>query len=129
MVSVLIFAVVVFFISVIPYIVYLFGIHFGRKSPDIRFPEEYPRITVIMSAYNEEAVVGERIENLKQCHYPREFYEVIFIDDFSNDRTLERAKASLETAGINHTIIANTERLGTNRSYNHAMKLAHTLSS
>jgi len=112
------------FIAVIPYIVYLFGISFGRKSADAGFPSQYPKITIIMSAYNEERVVADRIANLEQCKYPKESYEVIFIDDCSDDDTLARAEAGLKKSGISFRIIANNERMGTNRSYNHAMKLA-----
>ncbi len=117
-------APVLLVIAIIPYIVYLFGIYFGRKSADAGFPTDYPRISIIMSAYNEERVVAERIANLERCHYPREAYEVLFIDDCSEDDTLARAQASLEKSRIPFRIIANTERMGTNRSYNHAMKLA-----
>jgi cellulose synthase/poly-beta-1,6-N-acetylglucosamine synthase-like glycosyltransferase len=120
----LLIGIVILFLAVLPYAIYLSGIFFGKKSKPCPFPATWPDISMIMSAYNEEAVVTERIENLKQCHYPINSYEVIFIDDCSSDRTLERAKAALESAGIRHTIIANTERLGTNRSYNHAMKIA-----
>jgi cellulose synthase/poly-beta-1,6-N-acetylglucosamine synthase-like glycosyltransferase len=124
MLLLIIIACVLLFIAVIPYIVYLFGITFGRKSTDAGFPEEYPRITIIMSAYNEERVVADRIANLEQCNYPKDAYEVLFIDDCSDDDTLARAQAGLEKSGISFRIIANTERMGTNRSYNHAMKLA-----
>jgi len=111
-------------IALIPYFVYLLGISFGKKSTEASFPEVYPPITMIMSAYNEESVVEERVANLMQCHYPREFCEIIFIDDCSSDQTLSRAKTCLEKSGFEFTLIANTERLGTNRSYNHAMKQA-----
>jgi poly-beta-1,6-N-acetyl-D-glucosamine synthase len=115
---------VLLFIAVIPYVVYLFGISFGRRSTDAGFPMDYPRISIIMSAYNEERVVAERIANLEQCRYPKEAYEVLFIDDCSSDNTLSLATSCLENSGIPFRIIANTERIGTNRSYNHAMKLA-----
>ena len=112
------------FIALIPYLIYLLGISFGKKSSEVSFPKEYPHISMIMSAYNEESVVAERVTNLIECHYPKDCCEIIFIDDCSSDETLSRAKASLEKSGLDYRIIANTERLGTNRSYNHAMKLA-----
>jgi len=120
----LVIALAVLLISVIPHIVYLLGIMFGKKSVATGSPETYPGITIILSAYNEERVVADRIANLEQCRYPKEKYEVIFIDDCSSDATLARATASLEKSGITYSIIANRERLGTNRSYNQAMKLA-----
>jgi len=120
----IIIAVVLLFIAVIPYIVYLFGIWFGRRSADTGLPQEYPKISIIMSAYNEERVIADRVANLEACHYPEDSYEVIFIDDCSSDGTLARATSCFGTSGIPFRIIANAERMGTNRSYNHAMKLA-----
>lgn len=120
----LIIGCILLLIAVIPYLVYLAGITFGRKSAAAGIPAEYPKISIIMSAYNEERVVAERIVNLEQCDYPKEAYEVLFIDDCSDDDTLARAQESLEKSHISFRIIANTERMGTNRSYNHAMKLA-----
>jgi len=115
---------ILLFVALIPYFIYLFGISFGKKPTDAGFPEEYPKISIIMSAYNEEQVIGNRVVNLMQCHYPRDSYEIIFIDDCSSDNTLSCAKTCLEESGIAFRIIANTKRLGTNRSYNHAIKLA-----
>jgi poly-beta-1,6-N-acetyl-D-glucosamine synthase len=120
----LVIGAVLLLIALVPYLIYLSGITFGKKSGEVSFPTEYPPVTMIMSAYNEESVVAERVRNLVQCHYPKECLEIIFIDDCSGDNTLSRAKTCLEQSGFTHTIIANTERLGTNRSYNHAMKLA-----
>jgi cellulose synthase/poly-beta-1,6-N-acetylglucosamine synthase-like glycosyltransferase len=120
----LIIALALLFVAVIPYVAYLLGIWFGRRSADAGLPNDYPGISIIMSAYNEERVVAERVANLEACHYPKDSYEVIFIDDCSSDETLARATACFEQSGISFRIIANAERMGTNRSYNHAMKLA-----
>jgi cellulose synthase/poly-beta-1,6-N-acetylglucosamine synthase-like glycosyltransferase len=117
-------AFILLFIALIPYLVYLFGISLGRKSDFVCFPQEYPKISIIMSAYNEERVIEKRIANIVQCNYPKESFEIIFIDDCSSDGTFARAKTCLEKTGIPYQIISNRERLGTNRSYNHAIKLA-----
>jgi len=111
-------------VALFPYIIYLFGISFGKKPTDTGFPKDNPKISMIISAYNEERVIGNRIVNLMQCHYPRDSYEIIFVDDCSSDNTLSRAKTCLEESGLEFRIIANTERFGTNRSYNNAIKFA-----
>ncbi len=49
---------------------------------------------------------------------------MIFVDDCSSDNTRALALDAFEKAGIDHRIIANTERLGTNRSYNKAILAA-----
>ena len=114
-------AALLLFFSLIPYIIYFFGIYFGKKPVRITPLQEYPLISIIISAYNEEQVIGKRIANIKECHYPTERYELIFVDDCSSDNTKNLAKICLEQSGIDYQIIANTERLGTTRSYNSAI--------
>jgi cellulose synthase/poly-beta-1,6-N-acetylglucosamine synthase-like glycosyltransferase len=118
-------AIVLLFIALIPYIIYLAGISFKNKSGNLVIPEIYPNISIIMSAYNEEHVIEKRIANIKACHYPQERYEIIFIDDCSSDNTLHLAETCLEQSGTHYQIIANNQRLGTNRSYNFAIAKAH----
>jgi len=120
----LIIGIILLIIALLPYIAYLFGISFGKKPIKTDFPKNYPKISIIISAYNEERVIGDRIANLTQCHYPQELYEIIFVDDCSSDNTLVCAKTGLEKSGIEFQIIENKERLGTSRSYNLAIKLA-----
>jgi len=115
---------VLLFVSLIPYMVYLFGIYFGKK-PDAVLPLlKYPDISIIMSAYNEEQAIKKRIANIKECNYPVERYEILFIDDCSSDNTKNLAKSCLERSGLTYELIANTERLGTTRSYNSAITRA-----
>ncbi len=120
----LIIGFILLIVALIPYIIYLFGISFGKKPTDAGFPNGNPKISMIISAYNEERVIGNRIRNLMQCHYPQDSYEIIFVDDCSSDNTLSLAKICLEESGLEFRIIANNERLGTTRSYNHAIKFA-----
>jgi cellulose synthase/poly-beta-1,6-N-acetylglucosamine synthase-like glycosyltransferase len=47
----------------------------------------------LITAHNEEAVIGERIENCLQQDYPQEKVEVIVASDHSTDRTEEIAQS------------------------------------
>jgi cellulose synthase/poly-beta-1,6-N-acetylglucosamine synthase-like glycosyltransferase len=78
-----------------------------------------------MSAYNEEQVIEKRITNIQECHFPKESMEIVFVDDLSSDNTKNLAKLCLERSKIPYQIIANSERLGTNRSYNTAITRAN----
>jgi len=111
-------------VAVVPYVVYLIGINVGRKPDKLPVLIEYPAISIIISAYNEEAVIKERVQNILASSYPVDQYEVIFIDDCSSDNTRKIAEEAFAEAGITHRIVVNTERLGTNRSYNKVMSLA-----
>ena len=121
----LLLSVLLFFIALFPYMIYLWGIYFGKKSDEIILPLTYPAISIVMSAYNEEQVIEKRIANIQECHYPKESMEIIFVDDLSSDNTKNLAKLCLERSKIPYQIISNTERLGTNRSYNSAISRAN----
>ena len=121
----LLLSVLLFFIALIPYMIYLWGIYFGKKSDEIILPLTYPAISIVMSAYNEEQVIERRIANIQECHYPKESMEIIFVDDLSSDNTKNLAKLCLERSNIPYQIIPNAERLGTNRSYNSAISRAN----
>ena len=48
-----------------------------------------PALTVLVAAYNEEAVIGERLENILAQGYPLGLLQVIVASDQSTDRTDE----------------------------------------
>ncbi|WP_179369283.1 glycosyltransferase family 2 protein [Candidatus Nitrosotenuis sp. DW1] len=55
----------------------------------LREPDPYPKISVLVPAYNEEKVIRTTIESLLATDYPDK--EIIVIDDGSKDKTLEIA--------------------------------------
>jgi len=50
-------------------------------------PDRWPSVSVIVSAYNEEQVLGDRLRNLRELDYPPERLEVLVGSDGSTDRT------------------------------------------
>ena len=58
----------------------------ARRGP--RSDEHYaPGITLVISAYNEEGVIREKIENSLALDYPRERLEILVASDGSTDQT------------------------------------------
>ncbi len=55
----------------------------------LKEPPSYPKISVLVPAYNEEKVIRTTIESLLSTDYPEK--EIIVIDDGSKDQTLEIA--------------------------------------
>lgn len=57
---------------------------------------EYPKVTVLIPAHNEEKVIGNTVDAIMRSIYPKDKLEVIVINDSSTDRTgeilRERAK-------------------------------------
>jgi hypothetical protein len=55
---------------------------------------DLPGVTVIVAAYAEEAVIAQRVANLRALDYPADKLEVVVACDGSPDQTAERARAA-----------------------------------
>jgi poly-beta-1,6-N-acetyl-D-glucosamine synthase len=64
--------------------------HAEGDVADREEPGELPPVSIIVPAYNEEAVIARAIESLMAMDYPA--YEVLVVDDGSTDRTAEIAR-------------------------------------
>jgi len=53
-----------------------------------------PSVAVIVTAYNEENAIEQRLENLRALDYPPELLEIMVTSDASTDRTEELAEAA-----------------------------------
>ena len=53
---------------------------------------ELPRVSLVIAAFDEEAVIAKRVANAMALDYPRELLEVIVASDGSRDATVERAR-------------------------------------
>jgi cellulose synthase/poly-beta-1,6-N-acetylglucosamine synthase-like glycosyltransferase len=60
----------------------------GARRP-VRKAESEPSVTLIISAFNEAAVIAEKIRNSLALDYPREKIEIVVISDASDDGTDE----------------------------------------
>jgi biofilm PGA synthesis N-glycosyltransferase PgaC len=80
---------------------------FYRRERNHQVPpvlKEYPFVSILVPCHNEESVIRATIEVLARNHYPN--FEIIAIDDGSNDRTgailseLSRVHACLRTVTL-----------------------------
>ena len=60
-----------------------------RKAKAIEKKEIFPKVSLIISAYNEEKIIQERIENILLLEYPKDKLEIIIASDASTDGTDE----------------------------------------
>lgn len=67
-----------------PIIIYLLSLF---KSKSNREPKYYPRISILIAAYNEEKVIAERIKNIAEMDYDFTKIELFIGSDCSNDNT------------------------------------------
>ena len=55
---------------------------------------DLPRVSLIIAAHDEGAVIADKVANALALDYPRELLEVIVASDGSTDRTVELARAA-----------------------------------
>lgn len=79
------------FITAHLYIILIIYIIRGwHKTPEYELPQDYTPtkfISVVIAARNEEQYIGKCIESILNCHYPKELYEIIVVNDHSEDNT------------------------------------------
>ena len=82
-----------------------------------------PKITVLISAYNEEKVIKERVNNILVQKYPKDLIKVIIVSAGSTDRT---ADIISEIDSPNVKLIEISEKIGKAQALNQAMSLCDT---
>ena len=62
---------------------------FCRKDRKVEGKGKLPKVSILVSAFNEEAVIEKKIQNFLELDYPRELLEILIGDDGSADKTAE----------------------------------------
>ncbi len=92
---------------------------FGRRS--VRSAEFTPSVSFIIAAYNEEAVLAEKIRQTLVLDYPAEKLEILVASDGSTDRTDEIA-ISFADRGVK--LFRSNDRRGKTHTLNGAVAAA-----
>lgn len=75
----------------------LMGLLARVRPPRPAPPDDFtPRVTLVIAAYNEAAVIAEKVENCRALDYPRDRLAVLFADDGSTDGTGEILDAAMK---------------------------------
>src|SRR5689334_3095893 len=65
-----------------------------NKSAELE-ENDWPKVTMVIAAYNEASVLQQKLENTLALDYPREKLQIIFVTDGSTDGS-ERMLASVQ---------------------------------
>ena len=84
------------FFSVYYFVLACFG--FWKKKEKKNFQPKHT-FAIVVSAHNEESVIGQLVENLHVLRYPKELYDIFIIADNCTDAT---AKVAREYGAIVH---------------------------
>ncbi|MCS7466755.1 glycosyltransferase family 2 protein [Stieleria sp. ICT_E10.1] len=73
-----------------PFLLYPVGLYLlSRLRPKLAVGNAVPTATLVISAFNEEGVIGEKLQNALALEYPSGQFEIMVISDGSDDRTDE----------------------------------------
>ncbi|WP_243373855.1 glycosyltransferase family 2 protein [Geotalea sp. SG265] len=114
---------VLVFLILYPYIIYpgmlyLLGRICNKKTVT---GKRRPAVSILIPAFNEQAVIGKKLQNTLMLDYPRELLQIIVISDASTDATDEIVR-SLAEAGI--LLLRNSTQKGKTYGLNRACSMA-----
>jgi cellulose synthase/poly-beta-1,6-N-acetylglucosamine synthase-like glycosyltransferase len=81
-------AAIVYAYFLYPLLIWVLGRFFARtKTPTEIKPANLPKVSLLIAAYNEEAVINDRIRNALELDYPKEKLEIVVVADGCTDGT------------------------------------------
>jgi len=92
-----------------------------HKSADSRNSDSRPKVTLIITAYNEVDKIEDKLRNALGLDYPSELLEIIVASDASSDGTDEKVR-SFQTKGIR--LVRLKERKGKEFAQSEAIREA-----
>jgi hyaluronan synthase len=83
---------------------------------------DWPHVTVILSALNEEGFIEQAVDSVFASRYPKDRLDIVCVNDGSGDGTLARMKKSQDKYGSRVTIINFRKNLGKRKAISSALK-------
>lgn len=94
--------------------------HFSKPET---FPmkEEFPDVTLLIAAYNEEGIIAQKMENCRALKYPKDKLHLVWVTDGSTDSTPKLLSEYPE-----NTVLHQPGRSGKTEALNRAMQFVNT---
>lgn len=67
-------------------------IYEAKKPSNIRRQRIFPKVSLVIPAYNEEKMILRKLINIQNLNYPKDKLEVLIVDDGSTDNTCQTAQ-------------------------------------
>ncbi|MDF2450132.1 MAG: glycosyltransferase [Bacteroidota bacterium] len=77
---------------------------------------ELPFISIVISARNEEKTITKCLHGIINQKFPKDLYELILVDDCSEDDTVHVAQSILQQSGINYSLLRQDFHRGKKQS-------------
>ncbi|PIN81053.1 hypothetical protein COV13_02575 [Candidatus Woesearchaeota archaeon CG10_big_fil_rev_8_21_14_0_10_32_9] len=88
---------VIYFVSLYYVVFWLLVLFDAPEKDEKRKNKEWPEISILVPAYNEERNIVATLKATHDLDYPRDKVKLFFIDDGSSDKTLEKGTKYLNT--------------------------------
>ncbi len=92
-----------------------------RKPESYPVVEEFPMVTLLIAAYNEQDYIGEKMKNCRAIDYPKDKLKIVWVTDGSTDSTPDMLSQYPE-----NTVLHKPERCGKTAALNRAMEFVDT---
>lgn len=86
--------------------------------------KNYPKVTVVIPAYNEQDCIARSIESVLKLNYPKNKLEVLVINDGSTDNTEKIAKSTIKKHKDRDIQLITKKNAGKGAGMNTALKIA-----
>jgi cellulose synthase/poly-beta-1,6-N-acetylglucosamine synthase-like glycosyltransferase len=83
--STMVFQLFVFLITAYYLVISIFGLKLKKEGENYDIPQK--TFALIVAAHNEEMVIGQSVDSLRNLDYPEELYDIFVIADNCTDRT------------------------------------------
>jgi poly-beta-1,6-N-acetyl-D-glucosamine synthase len=112
-------AVIVFFIALLPGFLnaHILSSVILDRPPKLHLDLDFPKISLLVAAYNEEQNIGETIRGISNQDYPAEV-EIIVVDDGSSDNTVH----VLRSRNMRNLKVIEADHGGKARALNEGLK-------
>lgn len=115
------------FLVIYPYVIYplilwiVKNVSNRRNSKPKDSQVSWPSVCIVVSAYNEEGVISQKLDNCQNIDYPKSLLKIVVISDASDDKTDSIVKAHAED-NDNISLFRQAERLGKTQGINSVME-------
>jgi len=106
-------------IPLLVYSIYIIGA-ITAKNDRTQMSQEWPPVSIVIPAYNEENFIAKRLQNLADA-YPMDKMEIIVSNDGSTDATESETEKTFEKYSLNGILITE-QRSGVNTAINRGIE-------
>lgn len=94
-----------------------------NTKPDPKLPDEIPFVSILVPAHNEEIVIVKTVIALLSFDYPQNKYEVIVINDNSDDHSAEKLALLQQEFSSTRLKVINTDKENGGKGKSNALNI------